>query len=349
MTGFEQALRAHFGPDTGQPQYKVWFDYAASTNTRGAQVVEQLRALTPLRPGARLLDVGSGYGGVCIAAAKAGLRAVGVEIDPKLLALAQHNRTDHPELSVELLARDAMDWDSLASLGRFDLVTCDNVIEHVPNAPVLLSHLRRLLEPDGVLYLTAPNSRSFGQITSDCHYGQFGLSLLDPLDGEVYVRQRPGQAKYDVATYYSLADYQSLFARYGLHASVLNGTGDVEQEVAQVSQARERLAELARTAEVPAEVARKVQWLVAHHLATVDADLEFFRSLPRGEERDRFAHLLARTWLVELWYLAASPDPRRFAPSRPQGLGELLEVANTVGRRVVTAARRLRSAATPPR
>jgi SAM-dependent methyltransferase len=39
----------------------------------------------------------------------------------------------------------------------FQVVTCFEVIEHIPKPDLLLSEIRRILKPDGVLFLTSPN------------------------------------------------------------------------------------------------------------------------------------------------------------------------------------------------
>jgi hypothetical protein len=39
----------------------------------------------------------------------------------------------------------------------FQVVTCFEVIEHIPNPDMLLSELRRMMKSDGILFLTTPN------------------------------------------------------------------------------------------------------------------------------------------------------------------------------------------------
>jgi len=40
---------------------------------------------------------------------------------------------------------------------RFQVVTCFEVIEHIPNPDMLFSELRRMMKSDGILFLTTPN------------------------------------------------------------------------------------------------------------------------------------------------------------------------------------------------
>jgi SAM-dependent methyltransferase len=300
------------------PNVDVWRRYVLSTNERGAQVVATLRALTPSLRGLRLLDIGSGFGGVCIAAARAGAAAVGIEVNDAVRRHAERNLTESPDLPVRFTGADAMNWEHLSDLGRFDVVTCDNVIEHVASPPVLLAHARRLLAEDGLLYLTVPNAFSFGQITKECHWGQFGLSLLDAIDGDGWVRDLPPHDRpYSVSMYYRLSEYENLLARYGLHVKMLNSVGPGDEEVERVRTARRDIEKDRRTAAVPVAFQAKVDRFLDLHLACCDADLAFFDTLPPGLAREVFAHSLERIYLAELWYFAASPDASRFEAGRP--------------------------------
>ncbi|MCX5744578.1 MAG: methyltransferase domain-containing protein [Proteobacteria bacterium] len=307
-SAFRAALEHELGSGEQAPESKVWLDYALSTNERAAQVVQTLLKFVPSLEGLRLLDVGSGYGGVCIAAARAGATAQGIEIDQRLLELAHLNRSDSPDQGVEFHALSAMDWSALEPLGRFDIITCDNVIEHVPIPPVLITHLSRMLKPGGLLYLTAPNAFSFGQIAKECHFGQFGLSLLDPVDGQAFLsHQMPGKT-YDVSQYYRLGAYQELLTTHGLVPKLLNSVAAADEEVANAERARDELVRKRAEAHIPASLKAKVDGLLDAHLACFEADVAYFRSLPNSLEREELGHWLASTYLTELWYFVARPE-----------------------------------------
>ena len=332
---FRAALEAHFGKNRAHPQHQVWLDYAASTNERGDAVVAKVREFRPDVRGLRWLDIGSGYGGVCIAAAKAGAQATGIEVDAALRALAEANRSDHPGLAVRFEATSALDWPTLSTWGAFDVITCDNVIEHVPNPPVLLVHIARLLAPGGLVYLTVPNAFSLGQVAKECHYGRFGLSLLDPVDGQRYVQDALGNESYDVSAYFRLAEYVALLERYGLAWSMLNPHEAGDEEVRKIHAALAALDETRSKAEIPAAVRGKVDAFVDAHLDWCRSELALHASLPPGQAREELAHRLAREWLQELWYFLARPaavqptaEPPR-APA-PAPLDELVRAVRGV-------------------
>jgi SAM-dependent methyltransferase len=97
----------------------------------------------------RLLDVGAGPGFFLQAAASRGWQVLGVE--PSRQAV-DHARS----LGVEM-AEGFFNAETAPTLGHFDVVHLNNVLEHVPNALEILCLARDLLTPGGLLCLNVPN------------------------------------------------------------------------------------------------------------------------------------------------------------------------------------------------
>jgi SAM-dependent methyltransferase len=74
-------------------------------------------------------------------------------------------RGNFPELMDRLKTGDAFALlDQAIEAGeRYDLVICNNVVEHVIDPPGLLQRLRRIVKPGGLLRLAAPNDGSWLQ------------------------------------------------------------------------------------------------------------------------------------------------------------------------------------------
>jgi len=104
--------------------------------------------------GKRFLDVGAGFGEMSVAAAKQGAVAYGVEPDAE-----KHRAAD-------LWARvNGVEATFVAAYGEdlpfeddfFDVVLCNDVLEHVGNARESLAEMVRVLKPGGTLYLRVAN------------------------------------------------------------------------------------------------------------------------------------------------------------------------------------------------
>ena len=104
-----------------------------------------------LEPARHALDLGCGDGAV--SAAVRADRLTVADVSPVALSRA-HRR---------LPAAEAVELDPDAPLpfadGAFDLVVCTEVLEHVRDLQLLLSEIRRVLEPRGRLAVTTPAHR----------------------------------------------------------------------------------------------------------------------------------------------------------------------------------------------
>lgn len=107
-----------------------------------------------LAVGGEVLDFGCGTGYGARKLATTARRVVAVDIDEPALAYA---RATHTAENLEFL-RNADLGASLAA-GRFDLITCFEVIEHISAAQQaeLVSNFAKLLKPDGLLLMSTPN------------------------------------------------------------------------------------------------------------------------------------------------------------------------------------------------
>lgn len=97
--------------------------------------------------GARVADVGCGGGILAEALAAQGARVTGIDLSEALLEIARLHgiesglKVDYRALSVEELARKEP--------GAFDLVTCMELLEHVPDPAAVVGACARLLRPGG--------------------------------------------------------------------------------------------------------------------------------------------------------------------------------------------------------
>jgi 2-polyprenyl-6-hydroxyphenyl methylase / 3-demethylubiquinone-9 3-methyltransferase len=114
------------------------------------------RVRRPLE-GKTALDVGCGAGLLAEPLARLGAKVMGVDASSELIAAAR----EHAEaMGVEVGYRAA---DVLEIEGRFDLVTCMEVIEHVAEPAAFVGALAKRLAPGGLLILSTPNQTGWSK------------------------------------------------------------------------------------------------------------------------------------------------------------------------------------------
>lgn len=105
-------------------------------------------------PGRRLLDVGANVGILVATARRMGLEAVGLEVNPDLVAEAERR---HPRARFLCGTLEEADLAGAA----FDGIYCSEVIEHVPDVEAFVKEIHRILRPGGALYLTSPSLHEY--------------------------------------------------------------------------------------------------------------------------------------------------------------------------------------------
>ncbi|WCM91534.1 bifunctional 2-polyprenyl-6-hydroxyphenol methylase/3-demethylubiquinol 3-O-methyltransferase UbiG [Acidovorax sp. NCPPB 2350] len=111
--------------------------------------------LAPLN-GQRVLDVGCGGGILADAMARKGAHVTGIDLATKSLRVAQLHALEtgtqniqYREISVEALAEELP--------GSFDIVTCMEMLEHVPNPASVVAACSRLVKKGGWVFFSTIN------------------------------------------------------------------------------------------------------------------------------------------------------------------------------------------------
>ena len=102
--------------------------------------------------GKTALDVGCGAGLLCEPLTRLGAEVTGVDAAPESIAAASAH-AERMGMDIRYMAGEVSQLD----LGKFDLITCLEVIEHVSDQGQFLRNLIERLEPDGLLILSTPN------------------------------------------------------------------------------------------------------------------------------------------------------------------------------------------------
>ena len=144
-------------------------DLMAAMAEHSAVVRDKLAAVAPIRANARVLEVGSGAHGL-IFFFKGGQR---VGVDP----LADHYRTLFPAWQgrAETIAAGGETLPFPDS--SFDLVLCDNVVDHAENPRRILEEIARVLAHGGLLYFTVNVHHPVYHWAATAHAGWRALGI----------------------------------------------------------------------------------------------------------------------------------------------------------------------------
>ncbi len=194
------------------------FDAAASRWWDPAGEFRPLHELNPVRleyleqrvglGGRRVLDVGCGGGLLAEGMVRRGARVTGIDLAPAAIEVARLHaiesglHVDYRLASAEELAG--------AEPGTFDLVTCLELLEHVPDPAALVAALARLVRPGGDV-VCATLSRSLRSFALAIVGAEYLLRLL-PAGTHQYARMiRPAElARWGRAAGLELADVSGL-------------------------------------------------------------------------------------------------------------------------------------------
>jgi len=120
--------------------------------TNFAQLLDRVQKQRPLH-GARLLDVGCAYGWFLAMAQTRGAVAAGIEPDEVIAAHAANQGLD---------VRSGWFPEALGSDERFDIITFNDVLEHLPDVRGALRACVAHLAPGGFLVVSIPTSDGLG-------------------------------------------------------------------------------------------------------------------------------------------------------------------------------------------
>ena len=111
--------------------------------------------IVPIK-GKRILDVGCGGGILADAMARSGAEVLGIDLSVKALRVAhlhaleaQTQGVEYREISAEALADEQP--------GSFDVVTCMEMLEHVPDPSLVVKACAALVKPGGLVFFSTIN------------------------------------------------------------------------------------------------------------------------------------------------------------------------------------------------
>jgi 2-polyprenyl-6-hydroxyphenyl methylase/3-demethylubiquinone-9 3-methyltransferase len=103
----------------------------------------------------RVVDVGCGGGILAESMAVKGARVTGIDLSDKALKVAKlHQLESGVQVDYRLIAAEALAEEAP---GQFDVVTCMEMLEHVPDPASVMAACARMAKPDGWVFFSTLN------------------------------------------------------------------------------------------------------------------------------------------------------------------------------------------------
>ena len=185
-------LLEEFLPDRSSPLYQVTAEYAFSAVERGLLIADIIEKHTAVQ-GSRVVDLGSGEGGVSIAFALRGAETTALDAEPDRIDRMNVWASEH-NVYVNGMVADAMETG--LPDGQFDIVICNDLMEHVRQPQKLAYEINRLLKEGGIAYLSVPNKLSIFGFLRDSHLGLTGIIWMPRWLARIYAERIRRRTKY---------------------------------------------------------------------------------------------------------------------------------------------------------
>ncbi|MFH0994524.1 MAG: methyltransferase domain-containing protein [Pseudomonadota bacterium] len=293
---FFHALAVHLAGAIDDPCLPMYFKFAISSNERGRAVAELLAKRMEIK-GKRYLDVGCAYGGFLVAFAEFGAYSTGLDINESLLKLAKSNFKDSKAEFITY-RKDVTQLQDIAGFeAGYDIITCNDVIEHVDDPADAFKHIALMLAEGGVAYFEIPNRDAAAAVFRDGHYQLFGITQLDFEDASAYYAAYAPDKPYGVKHYFRLPEYRAMLEAAGLELEILDESlagVDIQSTLAAIQELERNLA--SGLATVPKDICPLLETNIADYLVRM-------KSAKRNTESEICDFLL--TYGTAFWKILA--------------------------------------------
>ena len=168
--------------------------------------LEWINARVPLA-GKKVCDVGCGGGILAESIAKKGATVTGIDLSEKALKVADlHSLESGIKVRYELIAAEEL---AAREAGQYDVVTCMEMLEHVPDPAAIVQACAKLVKPGGHVFFSTLNRNP--------------KSYLFAIIGAEYILGLLPRGTHDYAKFITPAELSSFTRTAGLEVQALKG------------------------------------------------------------------------------------------------------------------------------
>ena len=168
--------------------------------------LEWINAIAPVA-GKRVLDVGCGGGILAEAIAKKGATVTGIDLSEKALKVADlHSLESGVAVRYELISAEDL---AAREAGQYDVVTCMEMLEHVPDPSAVVKACATLVKPGGRVFFSTLNRNP--------------KSYLFAIIGAEYVLRLLPRGTHDYAKFITPAELSQYGRNAGLEVEAVKG------------------------------------------------------------------------------------------------------------------------------
>jgi 2-polyprenyl-6-hydroxyphenyl methylase/3-demethylubiquinone-9 3-methyltransferase len=168
--------------------------------------LEWINARAPLA-GKIVLDVGCGGGILAESMAKKGANVTGIDLSEKALKVADlHSLESGVPVRYELIAAEAL---AAREPGQYDVVTCMEMLEHVPDPAAVVQACATLVKPGGKVFFSTINRNP--------------KAYLFAVIGAEYILNLLPKGTHDYAKFITPAELASFIRKAGMTVDGLKG------------------------------------------------------------------------------------------------------------------------------
>ncbi len=168
--------------------------------------LEWINARVPLA-GKQVCDIGCGGGILAESIARKGATVTGIDLSEKALKVADlHSLESGIKVRYELIAAEEL---AAREAGQFDVVTCMEMLEHVPDPAAIVQACAKLVKPGGHIFFSTLNRNP--------------KSYLFAIIGAEYILGLLPRGTHDYAKFITPAELSGYARTAGLKVQALKG------------------------------------------------------------------------------------------------------------------------------